>query len=72
MWNRGANKKAAGAALLRNIGRSGHIEISVFLAAYSRRGILFFCGGYLFSSCVYWHDTCVFQKQCVLTHIIGG
>lgn len=48
MWNRGANKKATGAALLRNIGRSGHIEISVFLAAYSRRGILFSAGGIYF------------------------
>lgn len=48
MWNRGANKKAAGAALLRNIGRLGRIEISAFFAAYSRRGVLFSAGGIYF------------------------
>jgi len=39
-----ANKKAADAALLRNIGRFGHIEISDFFVVHSKReNPLLFC-----------------------------
>lgn len=65
MWNLCANKKAAGAALWHNIGRSGHIEISVFPAAYSRRRFILLFVATDWASAVLTCSISVFLKSSV-------